>query len=209
LNEPAFVFGDPPEDKVEEGFLQFNSNTNDDRKFMEMAVKEARKSTAEDGRSHPKVGAVVVKDGQVIASAHRGEISGCHAEFIALEKKLADQSLVGATVYTTLEPCTSRNHPKIPCAIRLIDRKVARVVIGTLDPNPRISGRGQRALRKANIVTDFFPHDLMAEIEELNREFTRHQESEEQPRPLSAKEPDRIPCFRGIGWSACRRTQQL
>lgn len=110
----------------------------DDRKFSRLAVEEARKSISEDNRVHPKVGVVVVKDGRVIASAHRGEVPQCHAEFIVLEKKLADVSLSGATVYTTLEPCTSRTHPKVPCAIRLTERKVARVVIGMLDPDDRI-----------------------------------------------------------------------
>jgi pyrimidine deaminase RibD-like protein len=146
----------------------------DDRKFAQMAIDEARKSTSEpDGRPHPFVGAVVVKNGQVLSVAHRGEAAGNHAEFIALEKKLSDQAVAGATAYTTLEPCTTRNHPKIPCAERLIERRVARVVIGMLDPDPRITGRGQIRLREAGIITDFFPHDLMTQAEELNREFTR------------------------------------
>jgi pyrimidine deaminase RibD-like protein len=126
---------------------------------------------------------VVVKDGRILATAHRGEIPQCHAEFIALEKKLTDVVLLGATVYTTLEPCTSRNHPKIPCAIRLAERKVSRVVIGMLDPDDRISGRGQRALRKAGIATELFPHDLMGEVEELNRDFMRDRESYETHLP--------------------------
>jgi len=67
------------------------------------------------------------------------------------------------------------NHPKVPCAIRLAERKVGRV-IGMLDPDDRISGRGQRALRKAGIATDLFPHDLMGEVEELNRDFVRDRE---------------------------------
>ncbi len=113
----------------------------------------------------------------ILATAHRGEAKGNHAEYIALEKRLADAAVAGATVYTTLEPCTTRNHPKIPCADRLIERRVRRVVIGMLDPDPRITGRGQRRLRSANIVTDFFPHDLMTKVEELNREFTRNFES--------------------------------
>jgi len=156
-----------------------SSNDAEDRKFAQLVVKEARKSISEDGRVHPKVGVVVVKDGRVLATAHRGEIPQGHAEFIALEKKLADVSLSGSTVYTTLEPCTSRNHPKIPCANRLVERKVARVVIGMLDPDDRISGRGQRTLRKAGIATELFPHDLMAEVEELNRDFIRDRESYE------------------------------
>ena len=145
----------------------------DDRKFARMALEEAKHSVAEDDRVHPKVGVVIVKEGEVLSRAHRGESLEGHAEYIALEKKLADAAVTGATVYTTLEPCTTRNHPKIPCVERLIERKVARVVIGMLDPNPSITGRGQRKLRDANIVTELFPHDLMSEVEELNREFTR------------------------------------
>ena len=144
-----------------------------DRRFEEMALEEARKSKPEDDRVHPKVGVVVVKDGRVLGAAYRGEMTGNHAEFIALEKKLADQQIAGATVYTTLEPCTSRKHPKVPCAYRLRERKVARVVIGMLDPNPVIRGAGQLALREANIATDLFPRDLMAQVEEMNREFIR------------------------------------
>ena len=154
----------------------------DDRKFARLAIEEARKSVPEDDRVHPRVGVVVVKDGRILASAHRGEIPQCHAEYIALEKKLTDVSLLGATVYTTLEPCTARKHPKVPCAIRLTERKVTRVVIGVLDPDDRISGRGQRTLRKAGIATELFPHDLMAEVEELNRDFVRDRESRENDR---------------------------
>jgi len=149
-----------------------------DHRFARLAIEEARKSVPEnDGRPHPMVGAVVVKKGSVLATAYRGEAKGNHAEYIALEKRLADAAVAGATVYTTLEPCTTRNHPKIPCVERLIERKVGRVVIGMLDPDPRITGRGQRRLRSANIITDFFPSDLMSEVEELNREFTRKVES--------------------------------
>jgi pyrimidine deaminase RibD-like protein len=149
-----------------------------DREFMERAVEVARKSRTEDGRVHPKVGVVVVKDGMELAAAYRGEQDkGEHAEFTALEKKLTDVEIAGATVYTTLEPCTTRNHPKRPCAVRLIERKVKRVVIGMFDPNPKISGRGQRKLREANIEIGVFPPDLMAKIEEMNREFIRHYEN--------------------------------
>lgn len=157
-----------------------SSNNAEDRKFAELAVTEARKSIPEDGRVHPKVGVVVVKDGHILATAHRGEVPECHAEYIALEKKLADVPLLGATVYTTLEPCTSRNHPKVPCADRLAERKVGRVLIGMLDPDDRISGRGQRTLRRAGIATELFSDDLMTEVEELNRDFVRDRESREK-----------------------------
>ncbi len=150
------------------------SMANTERYFMELAIHEARQSVGEDGAPNPKVGAVVVRGGIVVATAHRGELGkGEHAEFTALERKLPDETLVGATVYTTLEPCTTRNHPKIACAKRIIERKVARVLIGMLDPTPLICGRGERLLRKHGIEVDHFPDDLIVQLEELNRDFTR------------------------------------
>jgi len=175
-----------------------------DRKFARLAIEEARKSVPEnDGRPHPRVGAVMVKNGEVIATAHRGEVEGNHAEYLALEKKLADEAVAGAIVYTTLEPCTTRNHPKIPCAERLIERKVGRVVIGMLDPDPRITGRGQRKLRSANIITEFFPHDLMSEVEELNREFARQLEdnsSRAAASPPATFQPEIIDKWVNLGY---------
>jgi pyrimidine deaminase RibD-like protein len=151
-----------------------------DRRFAQTAIEEALKSVPEDERPHPKVGAVVVRDGNVIATAHRGEFPGSHAEFIALEKKLADSVVAGATVYTTLEPCTVRNDPKIACAFRLAERRVARVVIGMLDPNPVVLGKGWQVLRDAGIETQFFPHDLMTQVEDMNRQFIRDQRAKGQ-----------------------------
>lgn len=151
-----------------------NSDNESDRKYMEMAVAEARMSKGEDDRARPKVGAVVVKDGKVLATAHRGETGeGDHAEFGALEKKLAEEDVSGATVFTTLEPCTKRNWPKIPCVERLIERKVKRVVMGMLDPNREILGLGVWRLREANIITELFKSDFMSQLEDLNRDFVR------------------------------------
>jgi pyrimidine deaminase RibD-like protein len=127
------------------------------------------------------VAAVVVRDGSVISTAHRGEIAaGQHAEFLALDVKPdTDQIFAGATLYATLEPCTERGHtkdgqPKIPCAQRIIDRRIKRVVIGMLDPNPKIRGLGVIALRKAGIEVAFFDGSSCAQLEDLNREFVRH-----------------------------------
>lgn len=157
-----------------------NRVEDEDRCFAQMAIEEALKSTPEDDRPHPKVGAVVVKHGKVLSKAHRGESPKSHAEYIALEQKLSDDLVAGATVYTTLEPCTTRKHPKIPCAQRLVDRKVARVVIGMLDPNPNIRGLGDQLLGKANIEVQLFPRDLRAQVEEMNREFVRTQEQRQK-----------------------------
>lgn len=150
-----------------------------DGELMQLAVDLARKCVGEVGKVTPKVGAVVAREGVVIGTAFRGELKpGEHAEFTLLERKLASTALAGATLFATLEPCTSRNDPKIPCANRIVERKITKVFIGALDPNPNISGRGERLLRAANIETNFFHKPFRDELEELNREFTRHQEAE-------------------------------
>jgi pyrimidine deaminase RibD-like protein len=163
--------------KVAEAILEAKAetkNNSNDAVYAQMAIDEARKSVQEDdGKPHPWVGAVVVRDGKVLSAAHRGEVPGNHAEFTALERNLSDVAVAGATVYVTLEPCTTRNRPKIPCADRLIERRIKRVVVGMLDPDDRIRGKGHRKLTNAGVECSFFPHDLAMEVEELNRDFTR------------------------------------
>jgi pyrimidine deaminase RibD-like protein/NTP pyrophosphatase (non-canonical NTP hydrolase) len=159
-------------------------HANDEREHMSLALALAAACVAEDDRARPKVGAVLVHQGNVLASAYRGEVeSGEHAEFTLLERKLPGVDVKGATVFTTLEPCTTRDHPKVPCAARLVNRGIRRVVIGQLDPNPLIRGEGLLTLREAQVDVGLFPSDLMRELEELNSGFIREYRTRGNPAP--------------------------
>jgi len=139
-----------------------------DRAFCEMAIAEAKKSVAEsDGRLHPHVGAVVVKDGKVLATGYRGENGkGDHAEYSAMQK-MNKADLKGCTVYTTLEPCSVRKPPKTPCTNHLIDSKVKRVVYGMPDKDESVFGH--HSLIEAEIEIALFPDDLVKELLALNK----------------------------------------
>jgi pyrimidine deaminase RibD-like protein len=150
---------------------------NDDIQYIHKAIDRAKLCQQEGGRPRPKVGAVLVKEGIELGSAHRGELAlGEHAEFGLLERKLAHDDVTGGTLYTTLEPCTARNAPKICCSKRIVSRRLKRVVIGMLDPDQRICGRGVRYLRDHGVDVDLFPSASMATVEDQNRDFTSDQE---------------------------------
>lgn len=151
----------------------FPESARNERQLMALAIELAGKCVSEEGRVSPKVGAVVARDGVVLASAFRGELkAGEHAEYTLLERKLPGVDLEGATLYSTLEPCTHRNHPKVACTDRVIERKLKRVVIGTLDPNSTIRGLGELRLQDAGVEITRFDPDLVLQLRELNKEFT-------------------------------------
>src|SRR5471030_2814793 len=165
---------------MEETTRQRNTNTGDnpviakdDRAIMQQAIDLATKCVSEENKVSPKVAAIVVRDGVVLASAYRGELKdGEHAEYTLLERKLQGVDLEGATLYSTLEPCTHRNHPKVSCTDRVIDRKLKRVVIGTLDPNQTLRGLGELRLQEAGIEITRFAPDFVLQLRELNQQFS-------------------------------------
>ena len=118
---------------------------------------------------NPMVGCVIVKDGQAIGEAYHAQFGGPHAEPQALAA--CATSPEGATAYVTLEPCCHTNKKTPPCVPKLIEAKLARVVIGTLDPNPEVNGKGVAMLRAAGIQVD--GPALEDEARQLNAAFIK------------------------------------
>jgi diaminohydroxyphosphoribosylaminopyrimidine deaminase/5-amino-6-(5-phosphoribosylamino)uracil reductase len=98
---------------------------------------------------NPMVGCVIVKDGRVIGEGHHTHFGGPHAEPTALAA--CTESPAGATAYVTLEPCCHTNKKTPPCAPRVIAAGIKRVVVGCIDPNPDVNGKGLAMLREAGI----------------------------------------------------------
>jgi diaminohydroxyphosphoribosylaminopyrimidine deaminase/5-amino-6-(5-phosphoribosylamino)uracil reductase len=119
-----------------------------DLAMMESAVSEARKGLGHTS-PNPAVGCVIARGGRVLGVGHHARAGGPHAEIVAL-RSIEPRQARGATIYVTLEPCC--HHGKTPpCTDALIAARPDRVVVGARDPNPRVAGRGVRALRAAGI----------------------------------------------------------
>ena len=135
-----------------------------DEKFMKIALDEAKKGLYT--LPNPKVGCVIVKDGQVVAKGYHEKCGEAHAEVNAITNYSG--SLVGATTYVTLEPCS--HHGKTPpCVDALIEAGVGRVVIAMQDPNPKVNGKGIEKLVGAGIEVTCGV--LETEALELNKVF--------------------------------------
>ncbi len=140
-----------------------------DRKYMTEALRLAAKA---QGRTspNPMVGAVVVKNGKVIARGWHKKAGEPHAEAVALRK--AGKAAKGATLYVTLEPCSHTNKRTPPCTPLVIQSGVKRVVVAMIDPNPRVSGSGIKTLKKAGVTV--VSGVLEAEARKLNEAFIKH-----------------------------------
>ncbi len=141
----------------------------DDAAYMARCLALAARGA---GRTspNPMVGAVVVKGGRVVGQGFHLCPGTPHAEIHAL--RLAGRRARGATLYVNLEPCGHTDKRTPPCADAVLASGVRRVVIAMRDPNPKVSGRGIRLLRRAGIRVDVGL--LRADAEMLNVAFVKH-----------------------------------
>jgi len=144
--------------------LQMNPNIH--LKFLKRTM-----TLAERGRGlvspNPVVGAVLVRKGKIIAEDWHRKFGEGHAERNLLEK--FDQKIRSTDVlYVSLEPCCHHSKKTSPCTDIILEKKVKKVVVGLLDPNPEVSGRGVKLLRKKGVKVDVVG---MEELKWQNRFF--------------------------------------
>lgn len=142
-----------------------DNQTADDIKYMKLALDLAKKGMGWTS-PNPMVGAVIVKDGQIIGKGWHERYGQKHAERNALENCICDPK--GSTMYVTLEPCC--HHGKQPpCTEAILKSQIRRVVIGSYDPNPLVSGKGIWFLKENGIqITE---HVMEPECNKLNEVF--------------------------------------
>jgi diaminohydroxyphosphoribosylaminopyrimidine deaminase/5-amino-6-(5-phosphoribosylamino)uracil reductase len=136
------------------------------RDYMAEALALARRGTALTS-PNPMVGAVIVRDDEIVGRGFHTWAELKHAEIIALEE--AGERARGATIYVTLEPCAHIGRTG-PCADALIAAGIAKVVVASEDPNPLVAGEGLRRLRASAITVEMLPEHRDA-AEKLNEAF--------------------------------------
>ena len=137
--------------------------------YLERALELARLGRRL-AHPNPRVGAVVVAGGEVVGEGYHRGPGTPHAEAVALEQ--AGERARGAVLYVTLEPCCQQGHTG-PCTEKIMAAGVGRVVVGAIDPNPAVDGRGLAALRAAGIDVALDSGVLHTLCEQLNEPFAR------------------------------------
>ena len=136
-----------------------------DQNYMLQAIQLAKQGEGWTN-PNPMVGAVIVKNGRIIGKGYHKKCGELHAERNAIAS--LTESAEGATIYVTLEPCCHYGKTP-PCTEAIIEQKIKRVVIGSRDPNPKVSGKGIKMLQEAGIevIEDF----MRKECDRLNPVF--------------------------------------
>ncbi len=139
-----------------------------DESYIKLALEIAKKGNGQVS-PNPLVGCIIVKNDRIIGAGYHEKYGENHAEINAL--KSCKEASEGSTLYVNLEPCS--HHGKTPpCVDKIIESKLKRVVIGTLDMNPLVSGKGVRKLKSAGI--DVKVGILEKECMNLNKFFFKY-----------------------------------
>jgi diaminohydroxyphosphoribosylaminopyrimidine deaminase/5-amino-6-(5-phosphoribosylamino)uracil reductase len=128
---------------------EHNNFTGEDKKYMELAIKLAEKGRGSTN-PNPMVGTVITKNDSIISSGYHKQAGLPHAEIEAINN--SSQPLEDSTMYVTLEPCTFQGKTP-PCVNEIVKHQFKEIIIGCIDPNPKVNGRGIKFLKKAGIKT--------------------------------------------------------
>ncbi|MBQ5689439.1 MAG: bifunctional diaminohydroxyphosphoribosylaminopyrimidine deaminase/5-amino-6-(5-phosphoribosylamino)uracil reductase RibD, partial [Bacteroidales bacterium] len=139
-----------------------------DIEYMQRAIALAKKG-AGFVNPNPMVGCVVVKDNEIITEGYHEYYGGFHAERNALTNTTTDCK--DATLYVTLEPCCHYGKTP-PCTEIIIEKGIKKVVVGLLDPNPLVAGKGIKILEDAGI--EVVTGVEVDKIKELNKVFLKY-----------------------------------
>lgn len=135
---------------------------------MRLALRLARKGMGQTS-PNPMVGAVIVKGKTIVGRGYHHRAGEPHAEILALRQ--AGKRARGATLYVNLEPCDHFGRTP-PCTRAILDAGIKRVIVGMKDPNPLVSGRGIRRLRRGRVLVEV--GILRKECQELNAPFCKY-----------------------------------
>lgn len=136
----------------------------DKKQYMQKAIELAQKG---EGfvNPNPLVGAVIVKDGKIIGEGYHMKYGGPHAEVNAFNN--ASEDVEGATMFVTLEPCAHYGKTP-PCALKIIEKKIKKVIVAKTDPNPLVNMKGIQMLKDAGIEVEY---GFMSDEVELQNEI--------------------------------------
>jgi diaminohydroxyphosphoribosylaminopyrimidine deaminase/5-amino-6-(5-phosphoribosylamino)uracil reductase len=142
-----------------------------DEQYMQRCLQLAKNGMGRVA-PNPMVGSVIVHQDQIIGEGYHRRYGFAHAEVNAIESVRHPELLSKSTLYVNLEPCSHFGHTP-PCAALIIEKKIPRVVISNIDPNPKVAGRGIKMMREAGI--EVVTGVLEQEGEWLNRRFFVYQ----------------------------------
>jgi len=132
---------------MREGSLVSSAGSSDDQRFMQRCIELANRAAGQTS-PNPLVGSVITQQGEIVGEGYHPGAGNPHAEVFAL--RAAGDRAQGATLYVNLEPCDHTGRTP-PCTEAILAAGIMRVVVGSIDPDPRVSGRGIERLKQAGL----------------------------------------------------------